>query len=79
MPEYNTHNEIIATQNAMLANHDKRDSLAKELMADLGNGKTPGISIDRLVDFAHEVIKLNAEFEMLSAQHDYLMAEARAH
>jgi hypothetical protein len=72
------HAEIIATQNAMLSNHEKRDSLAKELMADLGNGKTPGISIDRLVDFAHEVIKLNAEFEILLARHDYQMAEARS-
>ena len=72
------HAEIIATQNAMISIHKKRDSLAKDLMADLGNGKTPGISIDRLVDFAHEVIKLNAEFEILSARHDYQMAEARS-
>jgi hypothetical protein len=59
----------------MIANHEQRAYLAKQLMADLGNGKTPGISIDRLIDFAHEVIKLNAEFEILSARHDYLMAE----
>jgi hypothetical protein len=73
----NAHAETIATQNAMIANHEQRDRLAKELMADLGNGETPGISVDRLVDFAHEVIKLNAEFEILSARHDYLMAVAK--
>ena len=72
-----THAETIATQNEMISVHEKRDRLAKELMADLGNGKTPGISVDRLVDFAHEVIKLNAEFEILSARHDYLMAVAK--
>ena len=72
------HAEIIATQNAMLANHEDRAKLAKEVMADLGNGDKPGINLDRLTEFAREVIKLNKEFETLSAQHDYLMAEARS-
>lgn len=66
---------VFAVQNRMIAIHETRDKLAKEVMADLGNGSVPGISLDRLTDFAREVIKLNAEFEMLSARHTQLMAK----
>ena len=66
---------VFSVQNRMVAIHETREKLAKEVMADLGNGSVPGISLDRLSDFAREVIKLNAEFEMLSAQHKTLMAK----
>jgi hypothetical protein len=66
--------EVLKVQKAMLAIHDSRDKLAKEVMAGLGNGDNlAGINLDTLTKFAREVIKLNKEFEMLSAQHKKLM------
>jgi hypothetical protein len=65
--------KIMEIQKRMLAIHSERDTLAKTLMKELGNGQTPGINLDNLSDFARKVIKLNAEFETLSAKHRELM------
>jgi hypothetical protein len=65
--------QILVVQKRMLAIHSERDTLAKDLMRELGNGSTPGINLDNLSDFARRVIKLNAEFETLSAKHRELM------
>jgi hypothetical protein len=73
--EMSKHTETLGVQAAMIANHEHREKLAKEVMADLGNGDKPGISLDRLTEFAREVIKLNKEFETLSARHRELMAK----
>lgn len=65
--------QIFAVQERMLEIHSERDTLAKDLMRELGNGSTPGINLDNLSTFARKVIKLNAEFEVLSAKHRELM------
>jgi hypothetical protein len=65
--------QILVVQKRMLEIHSERDTLAKDLMRELGNGSTPGINLDNLSDFARRVIKLNAEFETLSAKHRELM------
>lgn len=65
--------QIMEIQKRMLAIHSERDTLAKDLMRDLGNGLYPGINLDNLSAFARKVIKLNAEFEVLSAKHRELM------
>jgi hypothetical protein len=65
--------QIMEIQKRMLEIHSERDTLAKNIMKGLGNGDTPGINLDNLSDFARKVIKLNAEFEILSAKHRELM------
>ena len=67
------HHEVLEVQKSMIAIHDSRDKLAKEVMASLGNGDTPGLSLDLLSEFGWKIIKLNKEFEILSAQHKELM------
>jgi hypothetical protein len=65
--------QIIEIQKRMLEIHSERDTLAKTLMQDLGNGEFPGINLDNLSRFARQVIKLNAEFEIISDKHRQLM------
>jgi hypothetical protein len=65
--------QIMKIQKRMLEIHSERDTLAKNLMRELGNGSTPGINLDNLSTFARKVIKLNAEFESVSAKHRELM------
>jgi len=65
--------QIMEIQKRMLEIHSERDTLAKDLMRELGNGSTPGINLDNLSTFARKVITLNAEFEIISAKHRELM------
>jgi hypothetical protein len=65
--------QIFKIQQRMLEIHSERDTLAKTLMRELGNGEFPGINLDNLSRFARQVIKLNAEFETISAKHRQLM------
>jgi len=65
--------QIMEIQKRMLEIHSERDTLAKDLMRGLGNGEFPGINLDNLSVFARKVIKLNAEFETISAKHRELM------
>lgn len=65
--------EIFEIQRRMLEIHTERNTLAKEIMARLGNGEIPGINLDNLSAFARKVIPLNKEFEELSAKHKVLI------
>jgi len=65
--------QIMEIQKRMLEIHSERDTLAKDLMRELGNGSTPGINLDNLSRFARQVIELNREFETISAKHRELM------
>jgi hypothetical protein len=65
--------QIMEIQKRMLEIHSERDTLAKDLMRELGNGSIPGINLDNLSTFARQVIRLNAEFEIISAKHRELM------
>jgi hypothetical protein len=59
----------------MLAIHDIRDKLFKQLMADLGNGEKAGLNLDILSKFGWTIVELNRQFEILSTQHKELMAK----
>ena len=65
--------EILEVQKRMIEIHETRDTLAKNLMADLGAGEIPGINLDNLSSFARKVIELNREFAELSGKHSKLM------
>jgi hypothetical protein len=65
--------QIVKIQKRMLEIHSERDTLAKDLMRELGNGSIPGINLDNLSKFARQVIELNREFEIVSAKHRELM------
>lgn len=65
--------EVFEVQKSMIAIHESRNKLAKEVMAGVGNGDTPGLNLDLLSAFGWKIIELNKEFEILSARHKELM------
>jgi hypothetical protein len=68
-----TYVRVMEVQAKMLAIHDKRAQLLKDLSADLGSDTGPGLNLDILSKFGWEIVKLNAEFAELSAEHKELM------
>ena len=72
------HLEVLRVQNDMISNHELRQSLAKELMDNLGTGDNfEGINLDELSTFARKIMFLNKEAEILSTTHKNLMAIPR--
>lgn len=70
-----SNHKILEIQKSMLAIHDIRDKLFKQLMADLGNGEKAGLNLDILSKFGWTIVELNRQFEILSTQHKELMAK----
>ncbi len=68
-----TYVRVMEVQAKMLAIHDKRAQLLKDLSADLGSDTKSGLNLDILSKFGWEIVKLNAEFAELSAEHKELM------
>lgn len=68
-----TYVRVMEVQAKMLAIHAKREQLVKELSADLGVDTKSGLNLDILTKFGREIVKLNAEFAELSAEHKELM------
>ena len=66
---------VFQVQDRMIEIHEIRDSLAKHLMAELGDGSIPGVNLDNLSRFARDVMELNREFNELSAEHKELMGK----
>jgi len=67
--------KILEIQKSMLAIHDIRDRLFKQLIADLGNGEKLGLNLDTLSKFGFTIVELNKQFEALSSRHKELMAK----
>lgn len=68
-----TYVRVMEVQSKMLAIHDKRAQMLKDLSADLGLDTKSGLNLDRLSEFGRELIKLNVEFAELSAIHKELL------
>jgi len=66
---------VFEVQRRMIEIHEIRNSLAKHLMAELGDGSIPGVNLDNLSRFARDVMELNREFNELSAEHREIMGK----
>ena len=64
---------VFQVQDRMIEIHEIRESLAKHLMKELGDGSIPGVNLDNLSRFARDVMALNREFNELSEEHKKLM------